>query len=108
VQQQIGATLREGYATGRYSNPANNGRHFRGGPFVDAVAEALGPAGFVREHYVRWGDGRTDFYRLDFAHIEARVNIELDGPYHYSTPEEDALRDTRLRELGWRVIRIRH
>ena len=52
--------------------------------------------------------GGNRHYNLDFAHLGAKVNIELDGPYHYNLPHEDAQRDAKLKELGWKVIRINH
>jgi len=33
---------------------------------------------------------------------------ELDGPNHKTTPTEDAARDSILRTIGWKVIRIKH
>jgi very-short-patch-repair endonuclease len=74
-----------------------------------AYAAVLCPAGYVRELQVRCGpQWPADSRKLDFAHVESKTNIELDGPYHYHTKEEDAQRDSELRALGWRVIRIRH
>jgi len=90
--------------------------NWMGGQTADNFAAVLCPAGFVREHHVYYGEHnqKTGFglrracYQLDFAHIEGKINIELDGPRHKATSEEDAVRDDVLRDLGWRVIRIRH
>jgi hypothetical protein len=85
----------------------SSGHGFRGGPFAGVIAEILCPIGYIREHHVRWGPHQpTDHHILDFAHPEAKVNIELDGPHHDGS--KDAVRDARLRALGWRIIRIRH
>jgi hypothetical protein len=46
-------------------------------------------------------------YLLDFAHREAKVNIEIDGKSHVGREKLDALRDEYLRFLGWKVIRIK-
>lgn len=46
-------------------------------------------------------------YLLDFAHREAKVNIEIDGKSHRGRERLDTLRDEYLRLLGWKVIRIR-
>ena len=70
-----------------------------GAPLIEAYASILVPCGYKREFWV-------EKYRLDFAHPYAKVNIELDGPWHY--PNLDAERDAFLRALGWRIIRIRH
>jgi Protein of unknown function (DUF559)/NUMOD3 motif len=77
-----------------------------GGAVGAAYAATLLPAGYVRERWVQWGETRYDRYRLDFAHMAAKVNIELDGPGHDASG--DLVRDLRLRALGWRVIRIAH
>jgi hypothetical protein len=89
--------------------------NWRGGRTGDDFAAVLLPAGFIREHYVYYGDYiiktgygiRRPKFQLDFAHIEAKVNIELDGESHHETKEQDAIRDSILRDLGWRVIRIK-
>ncbi|MCR4301834.1 MAG: endonuclease domain-containing protein [Sulfuricaulis sp.] len=92
--------------------------NFSGGQIAIAFAEVLSPVGYVREHYLYYGEQvvplgpfamRRRFIRLDFAHLEAKVDIELDGEGH-NEPEqvsEDARRDAILKGLGWRVIRIK-
>lgn len=48
-------------------------------------------------------------YRLDFAHLAARIAIELDGYYYHADPErfrKDRQRDRELFEQGWHVIRF--
>jgi hypothetical protein len=90
--------------------------NWQGGKTGDDFASVLLPAGFVREHHFLYGEHvvKTAFglrrrsFNLDFAHIEGKVNIELDGPKHKSSVEEDARRDAILRDHGWRVIRIKH
>ncbi len=45
---------------------------------------------------------------VDFACVEARLVVEVDGPSH-ETPEgqsRDAGRDAWLRREGWRVVRV--
>jgi hypothetical protein len=65
--------------------------------------------GYVQSHSVRWGPNRQDVFHLDFAHVEAKVNIEIDGRYHAQKGiiEYDLLRDAFLRAEGWKVIRIK-
>jgi hypothetical protein len=77
-----------------------------GGRTGAEFAHVLCPVGYVREFQVNWGPGHAAHYKLDFAHPTAKVNIELDGPYH--DPSGDEVRDLRLRALGWKVIRISH
>jgi hypothetical protein len=76
--------------------------------YVERYARVLAPAGFVTEFPLQWG-GRGQRYRLDFAHVEAKVNIEIDGSSHNRPARraKDAERDARLCALGWKVIRVR-
>src|SRR5688572_16051452 len=48
-------------------------------------------------------DGR---YIVDFAAPAARLVVEVDGGYHVGRRGGDRRRDERLRELGWRVVRV--
>ncbi len=75
----------------------------------DLLAQALARRGVrvTRQLSVPTPSG-TRPYLLDFAIIDARVDIEVDGPHH-TVPlqrEKDAYRDAWLRRHGWRVIRI--
>nr|WP_281178802.1 DUF559 domain-containing protein [Sphingomonas pruni] len=47
-------------------------------------------------------------YRLDFACLEARLAIEVDGEAHErgNRPARDAVRDQRLAEIGFSTLRI--
>ena|ERR1017187_10498569 len=81
---------------------------FHGGNNANDLGKVLEPVGFIREHHVTWGTRRNERFILDFAHVEGKVNIELDGPSHDNTQEHDALRDHVLTTLGWRIIRIKH
>ncbi|SRR5258708_6862403 len=47
-------------------------------------------------------------YLLDFAHRDAKVNIEIDGSSHIGREKQDTRRDAYLKSLGWKIIRIRH
>lgn len=92
-------------------NRAQQSKTFTGGQTGDDFAAVLCPAGFVREWIVVWGDdGGKDRFVMDFAHVDGKINIELDGPGHRrkSTLELDSLRDQVLQLMGWRVIRIKH
>lgn len=87
-----------------------------GGSTGDDFAAVLCPVGFIREFHVSYGEHvvptpfgpRRRQFNLDFAHIEGKINIELDGSSHKTTAEADAVRDAILREIGWRIIRIKH
>ena len=70
------------------------------------VAEALESLGYgpseVKSQY------KVGRYRLDFAFLASRLDIEADGWVHTAgnIRARDAARDSRLGELGWKVIRI--
>lgn len=93
--------------------------NFSGGQEGTKLAGILCPLGYVREHYLYYGEPvvsfgvarlRRRFIRLDFAHLKAKIDVELDGPSHAKPDQiaEDVRRDALLIELGWRVVRIRH
>jgi very-short-patch-repair endonuclease len=43
---------------------------------------------------------------VDFFAVKARLIVEVDGPYHQYTGEEDLIRQEFLESLGLRVIRF--
>lgn len=46
---------------------------------------------------------------LDFAFVDKKIGIEIDGDIHYmntSVREKDEIRDAELRDRGWEIIRI--
>lgn len=49
------------------------------------------------------------FWRLDFAHPALMLNVEIDGSAHDKPARRtrDETRDARMKELGWRVLRVR-
>lgn len=85
-------------------------QHFTGGKVADAFAEVLCPAGFIREYRFYYARGIHSYFQLDFAHLEGKICIELDGPSHFNgrTPLDDKQRDEVIRHFSWRVIRIKH
>ena len=49
-------------------------------------------------------------YQLDFALVERKIDIEIDGDQHYLDQrivESDKRRNEYLESLGWKIIRIR-
>lgn len=59
----------------------------------------LGGYKFRRQHPI-------DRFIADFYCHEARLIIEVDGPVHDYTPEQDAVRQAYLESLGLRVLRF--
>lgn len=60
------------------------------------------------EYVIRDEDGRF-VGRVDFAHPDARIVIEVDGFATHGNPEafvDDRVRDRRLHALGWTVLRF--
>ena len=49
-------------------------------------------------------------YILDFAYLDCRLAIELDGGYHNTEDQQydDAVRTKNLESLGWHVLRIKN
>lgn len=59
--------------------------------------------GYVKKH-------RFETYQLDFANLERKIDLEVDGDQHFTDKrivEHDKKRNAFLIELGWTVIRIR-
>lgn len=56
---------------------------------------------------LRWEDSWGTF-EIDFAHLDLRVAIEIDGPEHRHPARiaRDAERDAELVRRGWRVYRF--
>ncbi len=54
---------------------------------------------FRRQHAI-------DRFIVDFYCAEARLVVEIDGPIHQYSPEQDTLREQLLTSLGLRVLRF--
>jgi very-short-patch-repair endonuclease len=65
---------------------------------------------FLRQHPIVVGGSefRPEFFIADFYCAEKRLVIELDGEIHDFQKEYDQDRDSIMRELGLRVLRIRN
>lgn len=66
----------------------------------------------LRDHgwlwQMRWFEGEHACFELDFMLWDRKLNVEIDGPEHGwgKRRARDAVRDARLREHGWTIIRI--
>jgi hypothetical protein len=109
--------VRQKHLAGLAGQPVN----FKGGngqhpvPKVVELAAKLEPAGFIREYVVRTnGHGLPvncpNHYKVDFGHPQRRIAVEVDGPSHRPMARRalDQKKTAVLRELGWRVVRVRH
>lgn len=104
----ISRKVKAAYDDGRLSSPlATKGVGQPPEPIEDLAAIFLEPLGFQREFCVSRGTHGGP-YRLDFAHLRHKIDIELDGKQHKEDrfKERDKVRDHFLRSLGWNVIRI--
>ncbi|QEG38541.1 endonuclease domain-containing protein [Roseimaritima ulvae] len=54
---------------------------------------------FRREHSI-------DVWIVDFACVAHKLVVEVDGGYHDDTIEDDLIRQKKLEQLGWRVLRF--
>lgn len=53
---------------------------------------------------------KLETYRLDFAVLDKKIDIEIDGNQHYDDPkivEHDKVRNQTIEALGWKILRIR-
>lgn len=82
----------------------------RGGdpsPMMLVYKDILCPLGYEMDAvHIPISTGGT--YMLDFAHREAKIDIEIDGITHAGRKAHDEKRDAYLKSLGWKVIRVRH
>lgn len=70
----------------------------------------LFPGQFTWEYGVTYAKGKGSLYHLDIAHTESKTDIEVDGAYHRVSEQKDhdTLRQERLIDLGWNVIRVKN
>ena len=64
---------------------------------------------FESQHPVKYGLdilNRPRYYFSDFAIPENNLLIECDGSYWHKDKKRENLRESRLKELGWNVIRF--
>ncbi len=65
---------------------------------------------FLRQHPVLYKGNLKgyNYFIADFYCFEKKVIIEIDGPVHVSTREYDEFRDSELKELGFKILRIKN
>ena len=65
---------------------------------------------FLRQHPILYNGNliRFNYFIADFYCFKKKTIIELDGPVHDTTEEYDHFRDTELKELGIKVLRLKN
>lgn len=66
------------------------------------------PYPLYRQYRIDHHSSRFSYY-ADFAHMESRTIIEIDGASYHTSPEQvqrDQQRQAYLESLGWKVIRF--
>jgi leucyl-tRNA synthetase len=62
---------------------------------------------FRRQHPIFYKiEGKSGFFISDFACLEKKLVIELDGDVHDNQKERDIARESIIRYLGYKVIRF--
>lgn len=80
-----------------------NHKHKRKFYSEEYFAECFKNTNFIREY-------KIGLYSLDFADLERKIDIEVDGEQHFVDSriiEHDKKRNEYLLSLGWNIIRIR-
>jgi very-short-patch-repair endonuclease len=80
-------------------------------PSARALIDAVGGfwlwrQGARREFKIKLWAGGQGWYCVDLAIPDRRKAIEADGSVHAKRRQQDVVRDHRLSELGWAVLRI--
>lgn len=111
--------IRRKHLAGLRRARAKHGVNFKGGmhqkpvKYVLSFWKVLKPLGYLMEFPVSLKHlhlSKGHHYMLDFALVENKINIECDGPKHrsFAQQDKDRIRDSRLKALGWKVIRVPH
>lgn len=65
---------------------------------------------FENENMNLVSEYQISYYQLDFADVEKKIDVEIDGEQHYADERivaSDARRNSFLKDQGWVVFRIR-
>lgn len=113
--------IRERHLTGLAKAFDKTGCHFKGGNGREPVAivrlftPMLEESGFTAELPVLTRGHGTGLrcpnaYKVDFGNQQTKTAIEFDGPSHRPLKKKalDFKKDTVLKAIGWKVIRIQH
>lgn len=98
------------------------GINFKGGNgspltlMISILSDIFLPQGFIREYAIPTKKKENGFlnvptvYKIDFAHPEKKIAIEVDGPSHKGKEQKikDAIKTKTLQQLGWTVLRLLH
>lgn len=106
VRAKISATMKK-----RGVKPTQPGGNGRGPTLPQRVLWELLGDGWFMEYPISLGDripGYPTHYKVDIGNPELMIAVEVDGHSHQMElrKAEDAKRDAKLRELGWKVLRF--
>jgi very-short-patch-repair endonuclease len=62
--------------------------------------------GAKREVRIRLWKGSEGWYAADLCIPHKKLIVEADGGIHYKTKQRDYIRDFRLQEKNWKVLRV--
>lgn len=107
VKVKISHKLRLAHKEGRHPGWTINGRSKRSYPEKRLYSELVKSGLF--DYYTIIEKFPLGRYWFDFALIDHKIDIEIDGQQHYRTNgaiEHDVIRDEFSKSMGWRVFRI--
>jgi hypothetical protein len=94
--------------------PKTQGGNGRGLTAAQRLAVTMLGSGWAPEYILKTKrkpyEGYPHHYKIDLANEVLKVAIEIDGGSHCSLERraQDAKKDSLLRALGWRVLRLRN
>ena len=103
-KQKLRAHMLRRLAEGAYPTL---GKNFKGRPqsYPERWMESVIQSRFIDHSYIK--EYPMGIYSLDFAWVEKKKCIEIDGATHELTIDKDIRRDICLSEQGWQTMRIK-
>ena len=115
LRQRIGETRKQRFASGKIKTRLSEFRLSSSNALTEAesfIAPFLSQLNFIPHHQINTGlsprYGNSHMFVVDFANIEQKMYIEIDGRSHHTLKgqERDVKRGSLLLELGWQGIHI--
>lgn len=107
-RKKMTSTIRQKVANGELVPYGNYGIYGNGGLPTEAEQYFLMRYPQAQYQYVvAPGDGVHPYhYKIDFAWPSLKIGLEIDGRSHANRRGADRKKDTRLKALGWTIIRM--